>query len=189
MKTTPKALKGLYTALGGSSPIADESKTVDVLNAISTKIGGDGGATRVPDAIDNIAAKADDLVIPTGTIMITENGENIDVAQYEKATVNVSGGGSSDFSTATVTLTNNTSSDLFVFFPNTIDTETSIIMPYQRVLSSASNDYTIVLYKGTALLTMFDDVSASVTGDIEIMQGAGCIVTGNGTVIFTTSQP
>lgn len=101
----------------------------------------------------------------------------------------VEGGGSGDFSTATVTLTNNTSSDLFVFFPNTIDTETSIIMPYQRLLSSASNDYTIVLYKGMALLTMFDDVSVSVSGDVEIMQGAGCIVTGNGTVTFTTSQP
>ena len=125
MKTTPKALKGLYTALGGSSPIADESKTVDVLNAISTKIGGDGGATRVPDAIDNIAAKADDLVIPTGKLSITGTAE-VDCSAYAKAQVSSAtllaenikkdvnilgvtgsyegGGGSSDFSTAEVTI-------------------------------------------------------------------------------------
>jgi len=42
---------------------------------------------------------------PTGKITITENGTNIDVAQYAKADVNVSGGGgSSDFSTAEVTI-------------------------------------------------------------------------------------
>ena len=125
MKTTPKALKGLYTALGGSSPIADESKTVDVLNAISQKIGGDGGATKIPDAIDNIAAKADDLVIPTGKLSITGTAE-VDCSAYAKAQVSSAtllaenikkdvsilgvtgsyegGGGSSDFSTATVTL-------------------------------------------------------------------------------------
>lgn len=40
---------------------------------------------------------------PSGTIEITENGE-YDVAQYATADVNVSGGGSGDFSTAQITM-------------------------------------------------------------------------------------
>lgn len=46
---------------------------------------------------------------PSGNIAITENtaeGEPLDVSQYATATVNVSGGGSSDLTTATVTLVN-----------------------------------------------------------------------------------
>lgn len=42
--------------------------------------------------------------VPTGTITITENGENIDVSEYALADVNVSGGGSSDFSVANITV-------------------------------------------------------------------------------------
>lgn len=45
--------------------------------------------------IDTYAGKVDQIagITPTGTINITENGENIDVATYAKANVNVSGGG------------------------------------------------------------------------------------------------
>ena len=44
-------------------------------------------------------------IIPTGNIELTENGEGIDVSTYATATVNVEGGGgSSDFSTAEVTV-------------------------------------------------------------------------------------
>ena len=183
MKTTPKALKGLYTALGGSSPIADESKTVDVLNAISTKIGGDGGATRVPDAIDNIAAKADDLVIPTGTIAITENGENIDVAQYEKATVNVSGGGSSDFSTAEVTL------DLTVPSGVTISATglygVSVSYPDENhgygseFIPSNNNKVTILLYQGHA--HVYAAVIQVSNEDPYLLEGQDATLTGNAT--------
>ena len=186
MKTTPKALKGLYTALGGSSPIADESKTVDVLNAISTKIGGDGGAARVPDAIDNIAAKADDLVIPTGTITITENGENIDVAQYEKATVNVSGGGSSDFSTAEVTLLSE-SVNVPIYMPYVIDDGENNFIVTDGYTSP--DEYIAPLYKGK-LIVAVDLVNGqgdySFTGDIVFDEEEGVIViTGDGTITYT----
>lgn len=42
-----------------------------------------------------VVNKGDEVtpIVPTGNIEITENGENIDVAQYATATVNVSGGG------------------------------------------------------------------------------------------------
>lgn len=59
MKTTPEALKDLYVALGGdASAVADASTSVDVMNAIAEKLGGEGGAALNPDAIDNITAVA-----------------------------------------------------------------------------------------------------------------------------------
>lgn len=59
MKTTPEALKDLYVALGGdASAVADASTSVDVMNAIAEKLGGEGGAVLNPDAIDNITAVA-----------------------------------------------------------------------------------------------------------------------------------
>ena len=53
-----------------------------------------------------IGPEADDLPAtpPSGKITITENGTDIDVSTYATADVAVEGGGSSDFSTAEVTL-------------------------------------------------------------------------------------
>lgn len=63
MKTTPEALKGLYVELGGTAAdVAGLNKTVDVLNAIAVLLNGEGGASVIPDAIDNIAAVAGSLV-------------------------------------------------------------------------------------------------------------------------------
>lgn len=57
--TNVDALKALYAALGGSSAdVATANLIVDVLNAISVKLGGEGGATQNADAIENIAAVA-----------------------------------------------------------------------------------------------------------------------------------
>ena len=61
MKTTPKALKDLFVALGGDPSAVDGLLTVDVLNAIATKYQGEGDATRIPDAIDAITAVADNI--------------------------------------------------------------------------------------------------------------------------------
>ena len=55
---------------------------------------------------------------PTGKITITENGTGINVAQYATADVNVEGGGgSSDFSTAEVTLVNSANNTRVVLIP------------------------------------------------------------------------
>lgn len=45
--------------------------------------------TLAASLISDGLAEAYTLITPTGTKTITENGENIDVAQYSKATVNV----------------------------------------------------------------------------------------------------
>lgn len=85
-----------------ASVIADDDKTAL----------GDGSVNRALDVLADVLAETDvqvpqtnagailalaqyasGMVKPEGTIAITENGENIDVSQYAKANVNVSGGG------------------------------------------------------------------------------------------------
>lgn len=54
------ALKNLYKQLGGSeTDVAPMTKTVEVLNAITVLLGGEGKDTKISDAIDSIAAVAD----------------------------------------------------------------------------------------------------------------------------------
>lgn len=60
-----------------------------VADAIRAKVGVQGALMYPDDYIDFI----DELVKPTGTKTITENGTGIDVASYSKVDVNVSGGG------------------------------------------------------------------------------------------------
>jgi hypothetical protein len=85
--TTPESLKALYAALGGtSSDVAGLSKTVDLLNAISTLLGGTGGALTIPEAISNIATVATNVVIPTGKLSITGTAE-VDCSEYATAQV------------------------------------------------------------------------------------------------------
>lgn len=77
MKTTPKALKDLFVALGGNPSTVDGLKTVDVLNAIAEKYEGEGDATKTPDAIDAITAVAGNI------------GGGGDIPQHMFSTVNV----------------------------------------------------------------------------------------------------
>ena len=59
----------------------------------------------VDGVLDSLKVNGSEIVTPSGKITITENGTDIDVAQYALADVNVEGGGgSSDFSTAEVTI-------------------------------------------------------------------------------------
>lgn len=59
----------------------------NIANAIRSKTGSNGllTAEEMPGAIESIETG----ITPTGTINITSNGNNIDVAQYAKADVNV----------------------------------------------------------------------------------------------------
>lgn len=62
MNDNVQALKSLYIALGGESvDVEDLNTNVEVLNAISEKFEGEGGATSNPVAIKNIAAVAENI--------------------------------------------------------------------------------------------------------------------------------
>lgn len=96
------------------------------------------------------------------------------------AWVEQGGGGSSDFTTASVTLSGN-SADLT--FGNVFD-EVGIVY-----MSQYPGSETIVanvpLYDGKALMFSEDGVTATVTGDIEYSSDeGGFIVTGDGTITF-----
>lgn len=66
--TNVEALKNLYAALGGNAAdVADAVTNVDVLNAIAGFLGGEGNATSISEAIENIVP-----VAPTG------DGEELD---------------------------------------------------------------------------------------------------------------
>lgn len=60
--TTPEALKGLYVALGGNATdVAGKVLTVEVLNAIAGKYGGETTAVTIPEAIQAITAVAGEI--------------------------------------------------------------------------------------------------------------------------------
>lgn len=62
MNTNLEALKNLYVALGGEEAnVEDCSRSVDVLNAIAAMFDGEYDAALNPDAINNIAAVAENI--------------------------------------------------------------------------------------------------------------------------------
>lgn len=135
---------------------------------------------------------------PTGTITITENGE-YDVTGYATADVQVEGG-SSDFSTAEITLVltlpegvtadAETISQAYVQYPTN---EYGIEGYYVADFAEATNHkVTIILYNGEAFFNDYaaysgDDtynhvVSETLSENIEALQGGGYKVTGNCTI-------
>ena len=91
MNTNVDALKALYVALGGMiDDVEDFTLSVEVLNAIAALFDGESDAQLNSDAIENLAEVAGDLIKPSGTKTITENGTH-DVTEFETAEVNVAG--------------------------------------------------------------------------------------------------
>lgn len=71
----------------GASQSATASTINEALDLLNDTLAGsdeDAEAT-IAQAIDAVA----EGIVPTGTLTITENGTNIDVAKYAKVTVNV----------------------------------------------------------------------------------------------------
>lgn len=56
------ALKNLYKQLGGDEKdVATLTKTVEVLNAITVLLGGEGKDTKISDAIESVAEVAPEV--------------------------------------------------------------------------------------------------------------------------------
>ena len=122
----------------------------------------------------------------SGNIEITENGENINVAPYATATVNVSGG-TSDFTTAEVTVTSGEGTTNTLALPIIVDSE------YYSICTVANNDigttiYTVPLYKGEAdaLIISVSPPTVAVTGSAEYVSADGYIaITGDCTITLS----
>lgn len=132
-------------------------------------------------------SSADTTVL--GTKTITENGtynassDNLD--GYSSVTVNASGG-SSDFSTATVTVINN--SDAVIEF-NAVYIEDDFICTVKNVLIDNTAEMTVVLYKNDAGETYvtkdgFLVTPTSASGNVTI-NGNFLIITGDCTVTYS----
>ena len=203
MKTTPEALKALYQTLGGSSGnVAGESKTTGILNKIAAHFGSTATADKIPDAIDNLNAVASGIVKPSGKKSITTTAET-NVANYATAQISdanlvagnikkdvpilgvtgsYEGGGSSDFSTATVTVINNTQAELY-FLGSYLKSDRSA---YISEASIGTSNATILLYKNKAETFLDAEATITVSGDVAIDEDL-LIVTGDCTITVSAS--
>ena len=143
----------------------------------------------VDGVLDSLKVNGSEIVTPSGKITITENGTDIDIAQYALADVNVEGGGgSSDFSTAEVTISAAVPGvQCSVVSPHIITTPFDMLVADPKNYSNG-DVVTVALYKGKA------SISASavggmggitVSGDIESMGGGYYLVTGDCTITIS----
>ena len=104
---------------------------------------------------------------------------------YNKVTVNVEGGGgSSDFSTAEVTIINNSELDFKAYCPNIH--ENTLYNSVDSADMSEDYPFDVVLYKGEGKFSLPLEIAAglSATGNIEVVADAAYI-TGAGTITVT----
>lgn len=95
MKQINDKLNKIAKAIDETVELPETNLITDSLDAITKALGGTpNDSNLIVDKLDDIAGVAEPK--PTGNIELTENGENIDIAQYATATVNVSGGGGSN---------------------------------------------------------------------------------------------
>lgn len=168
MKTIPEALQDLYVALGGDvDDVQNCTTSVEVLNAIADKYEGASDAVLNSDAIENIAAVADDIA----------------------------GSGSSDFSTAEVTISlqkmsSTTGGTMTFTFPNIRDekiTLTGLVLNNAVDLGGLySETFTVVLYKGICDNATFTPNGLSLTGNPTFT--GGCALSQDGTKVVITGD-
>ena len=100
----------------------------------------------------------------------------------------ICGGGSSDFTTAQVTMTNNSNHSITVICPIAIDTDNELFA-YGAISLTANETsiVTMILYKGKGIVSTEGASRISdVTGDI-VLEPTRAIVTGNGSITIISS--
>ena len=198
--TCVSALKNLYVAMGGE--LTDTYSDIASGAAVST-------LTIIPDCV-NVVAKQAAKNQPSGKLSITSTAE---VACSAYATAQVSdanltaenikkdvsvlgitgsyeGGGSSDFSTAEVTLTSNTyEHSIPITVVYVIEEEDATIFAMSGIdLLGDADVLTVPLYKGSCFLSINPNTtgwSFSATGNIEYLLEQGFIITGDGAISAT----
>lgn len=113
------------------------------------------------------------------TLSVTENGTYSEQGKaYTSVTVNVEGGGgSSDFSTAQVTVNNSASNTYIDFTGVVIDNDE--LVPMVSLGDEATSVLTVVLYKNIQHLYINADSITSISGDISGNMLDGFDVTGD----------
>lgn len=122
----------------------------------------------VDGVLDSMKVNGSEIVTPSGKITITENGTDIDIAQYATADVAVEGGGgSSDFSTVEVTIYNNSGDDNVTVSAVCINND-KLENIFLGITGYSNNKIYAVLYKGeSAGIDISHGTSViSISGDI-----------------------
>lgn len=154
------------------------------LNAISQAVGGAGEAESNLEALNQISEALG------GSADATENAEAIaNIAENASG-----GGGSSDFSTVEVTVTNNSTLDAMAFVPIRVDESgMSFAAPSFEIASGARATENVILCQGASLCNI--DMSSAVavnitaTGSIQVVPDTTiCHITGSGTITISDPQ-
>lgn len=142
----------------------------------------------VDGELDSLKVNGSEIVTPSGKITITENGTDIDIAQYALADVAVEGG-SSDFSTAEVTIINPQFVDCVLHGPILLNGAVDI----EAFASDDGTTITVVTYQSEPTMCYITDmigdtlIPSSVSGDIENDEGT-LLITGNGTITISAGE-
>ena len=115
-----------------------------------------------------------------------------DIAIARKLSGGGGGGGSSDFTTATVTIANNTNKIIICYCPSLFEVDeydtgfpALIANAEQDAYSMSSEIFSAPLYKGSCLLRFDDEVTATITGSATQMNSMEIIVTGDCTITIS----
>ena len=135
--------------------------------------------------------------VTNGTIVeplnVTENGTYAPPAgtAYSPVVVNVEGGGgSSDFSTAEVTIQITTENpDVYIAIPAIATSPTDMILnqQYNTLNSSTAQILTVPLYKGTLAVTgnSAGEISVNVSGSVQQVGALDFLITGDCTITIS----
>ena len=135
--------------------------------------------------------------VTNGTIVeplnVTENGTYAPPAgtAYSPVVVNVEGGGgSSDFSTAEVTIQITTENpDVYIAIPAIATSPTDMILnqQYNTLNSSTAQILTVPLYKGTLAVTgnSASEISVNVSGSVQQVGALDFLITGDCTITIS----
>ena len=191
MKQIVDKLNKIAKKIDESVEIPQTDLIIDSLDAITKAYGGTpNDSNLIVDKLDDIAGVAHSGITPSGNIAITENtaeGEPLNVSQYATATVNVSGGGDSDFTTAQITIISNTMVEAVKGFV-VYDEEGFENIAFYGTLSTGTDELTVPLYKGTAIWETLpqQDQYITVSGNITKDSNDGVlIITGDGTITYS----
>lgn len=141
---------------------------------------------------DDTISKLNGGIVPKGKITITENGSDIDVAQYATADVNVPSGGGG-FESAVLTVVPNASAYLGGVFLVEVEGHTYIINTEYALTSGTTQEFDIPVVDGYGTVVAIFDAPAgaevTITGDGIEVDSKTFSIYGNATITVGGGSP
>lgn len=146
MKQIVDKLNKIAKKINENVELSDRDLIIDSLDSITKAYGGTpNDSTLIVDKLDDIYNNIGSA--PSGNIEITENGENINVAPYATATVNVAGGGGDTYDIVAPQQTATSEYEEPCYFATITESPTSLFMSYYPSVILDYNGTTYTLAK------------------------------------------